>query len=176
MVDSVEDIPAILVTIARVPDSEWERVIKNSKRHQMRYSSGTCLICQSAYAGFISPYYDGMCCHCQSLYKSTGDNLATHRSRAKKLGLPCCLRLAEWIVNRKHFNDLCAYCQQSPYEVLDHFIPITLGGGTVANNVVPACNACNGRKLCTHPDRITKIPRVDIERVREYLSSLKIAL
>lgn len=174
--DGVEDIPHLLMLLARVPDEEWNILIENSNRHKMRYTSGNCLLCQSFYEGYMLPYYVGMCKMCQKLYQHEGAaNLPLHRGRARDLGLPATLTLAEWIINRHHFNDLCAYCQQRPGNVVEHFIPLTLGGGTVASNVVPCCGSCNRKKRNTHPDKIKTIPRVDIERVREYLNSLKIA-
>jgi 5-methylcytosine-specific restriction endonuclease McrA len=45
----------------------------------------------------------------------------------------------------------CAYCGVRPYRVLEHFIPIGLGGGTTADNVLPACSRCNSTKSLYHP-------------------------
>jgi hypothetical protein len=62
----------------------------------------------------------------------------------------------------------CAYCNQ-PADTLDHVVPRSAGGLTVAGNLVPACQRCNGLKQSTTwrewfaaqswfcPDRATRI-------------------
>jgi hypothetical protein len=49
---------------------------------------------------------------------------------AKRKGLPASLTVDQWLLTLKHFHYLCAYCQQSQYEVLEHHIPIIQNGGT----------------------------------------------
>lgn len=39
----------------------------------------------------------------------------------------------------------CAYCTAAA-DTLDHVVPRSAGGLTVAQNLVPACRGCNGRK------------------------------
>ena len=89
------------------------------------------------------------------------------------MGLPDDLKLADWIKTCDYFQWLCAYCQEIRIEVLEHFVPITHGGGTVVSNCVPACASCNQKKMYVHPDKVRKIPRGDIERVRQYLATVK---
>ena len=48
---------------------------------------------------------------------------------------------AEW-------NHRCAYCDQHA-DTLDHVLPRSRGGLTVAENLVPACARCNGAKSST---------------------------
>ena len=38
----------------------------------------------------------------------------------------------------------CAYCD-CPADTLDHVVPRSAGGLTVATNLIPACRSCNGR-------------------------------
>ena len=45
---------------------------------------------------------------------------------------------AEW-------NHQCAYCTD-PADTLDHVLPRSRGGLTVAENLIPACRRCNGAK------------------------------
>lgn len=45
----------------------------------------------------------------------------------------------------EHWNHQCAYCSQ-PADTLDHVIPRSAGGLTVAGNLIPACRRCNGAK------------------------------
>ena len=42
----------------------------------------------------------------------------------------------------------CAYCAD-PADTLDHVLPRSRGGLTVAENLVPACRYCNGAKSST---------------------------
>lgn len=42
----------------------------------------------------------------------------------------------------------CAYCAD-PADTLDHVLPRSKGGLTVAENLVPACRRCNGAKSST---------------------------
>lgn len=73
---------------------------------------------------------------------------------AKRKGLPASLTIDQWLTTLKHFHYLCAYCQESPYEVLEHHIPIIHNGGTTVYNCVPACEKCNLRKADYYPDEI----------------------
>lgn len=71
-------------------------------------------------------------------------------TRAQQTGLPATLTLDEWLITLEDFKYLCAYCGGS-YDVIEHFIPLVLGGGTTRFNCVPACNSCNTRKKDYHP-------------------------
>jgi hypothetical protein len=42
----------------------------------------------------------------------------------------------------------CAYCSEQA-DTLDHVLPRSRGGLTVAENLVPACRRCNGAKSST---------------------------
>ena len=58
------------------------------------------------------------------------------------------LTTKQWQFTLKYFNFRCAYCS-GPYQVLEHVVPVELGGGTTYTNCVPACNSCNTCK--DHP-------------------------
>lgn len=49
-----------------------------------------------------------------------------------------------------HFRGRCAYCGQKPGRrkklTRDHVIPVTQGGKTTRENIVPACSRCNSSK------------------------------
>jgi hypothetical protein len=77
----------------------------------------------------------------------------TQCERARLAGMEATLTLEEWLPRLKTFGWRCAYCG-GPYEVLEHFVPITRGGGTTVRNCVPACRSCNGKKGDRHPDEI----------------------
>jgi 5-methylcytosine-specific restriction endonuclease McrA len=73
--------------------------------------------------------------------------------RAEKAGLPATLTSQQWLATLNEFSWKCAYCQLRPYYVLEHFIPINLGGGTTSDNVLPSCRSCNCLKSFYHPEQ-----------------------
>lgn len=91
--------------------------------------------------------------------------------RAMDNDLPATLTLRQWIATLKYYEGRCAYCQVRPYQAIEHFIPIHQGGGTTADNCVPACKSCNSAKGARHPDEIGESSRspAAIARVRGYL-------
>lgn len=44
------------------------------------------------------------------------------------------------------YGDGCFYCVEGPFRELDHFVPITMGGWHLLENVRPSCRTCNVRK------------------------------
>lgn len=72
---------------------------------------------------------------------------ATERRRARKAAAPATLTTAEWLALLDAYGHTCAYCGEGPERLTqDHVIPLALGGGTTAENIVPACQSCNSRK------------------------------
>jgi len=93
---------------------------------------------------------------------------------ARLLGLPATFTLDQWLYALQYFHHGCAYCGTAQrILVIEHFIPLTLGGGTTATNCIPSCPDCNARKRNLHPDQVIKISHEDIERVRVFLSLQK---
>ena len=78
------------------------------------------------------------------------DRVAFQVRRAEEAGVPATLMIEEWLETLDYFNWGCAYCHGS-YEVIEHFVPIAIGGGTTYQNCVPACVSCNNRKDTHHP-------------------------
>lgn len=69
------------------------------------------------------------------------------RRRARKMGLPKTLTREQWIAIKSAYKQCCAYCGKKPkFLTQDHVVPISKGGGTVADNIVPACKSCNSKK------------------------------
>ena len=68
-----------------------------------------------------------------------------HLFRAQKNNTVADLTLHEWMSILDAFNFRCAYCQDV-YELIEHIMPISKGGGTEKNNCVPACKSCNTKK------------------------------
>lgn len=94
-----------------------------------------------------------------------------HNDRARQFALPATLTIDQWIGTLNHFQWACAYCL-GPYEVLEHFIPLTLQGETSAVNCLPACYACNARKQSAHPGALSWIAPPALLYLRSYFSSL----
>jgi len=91
-----------------------------------------------------------VCRQCYLLYRSEVQLVQVHLYRAKAAGVPATLTLGEWVETLKRFNFRCAYCE-GQYEVLEHINPISRGGGTTAENCVPACRTCNSTKGTKQP-------------------------
>lgn len=67
--------------------------------------------------------------------------------KARKLSLPDTLTSEQWIAIQAAYNYRCAYCGCKPKLLTqDHVIPLSKGGGTTADNIVPACGHCNYSK------------------------------
>ncbi len=140
-----------------------------------------CGICQQSVLDdrWHGRYYKVICTSCLTKWhleyewsRSETAKISTHEGRSKAHGCEGVLYFREWLTTLTYFNWLCAYCQQQPYEQLDHFIPVSKGGGTIAANCVPACKICNKLKGQRHPDKVQSISRIDLERVRLYLSNI----
>lgn len=68
--------------------------------------------------------------------------VALANNRTRRLDLPSTLTVKQWLATVAHFDGRCAYCG-GDFRVLDHFVPVSQGGGTAYSNVVPACFMCN---------------------------------
>jgi 5-methylcytosine-specific restriction endonuclease McrA len=72
---------------------------------------------------------------------------SSQRRRARLRGLRSTLTNEEWADIRKWFGNACAYCLCTDRPLhIEHVIPVANGGEHTAENVVPACDRCNGRK------------------------------
>lgn len=71
--------------------------------------------------------------------------LASQSIRARRAGRDSDLTLDEWNEILEFFDNSCAYCQ-GEYQVIEHYIPISRGGGTTSKNCLPACTCCNNLK------------------------------
>ena len=77
-----------------------------------------------------------------------------HLTRARSAKVPATLTPEEWAQTIIDFDLSCVYCGEKlrlDRIVVEHFMPITLGGGTTANNCVPSCFTCNASKSNTDP-------------------------
>lgn len=56
---------------------------------------------------------------------------------------------------------------------MEHFLPISLGGGTSAQNCLPTCKRCNVRKGKKHPDVFTPLfPADNMKRILAYFAEV----
>lgn len=93
--------------------------------------------------------------------------LKRERQRAWRAKAKCNLTLRAWATTVEHYKGLCAYCGKREYRVIEHVLPIALGGGTTVDNCVPACEECNQRKGHRHPDTLTG---ARMDGIRAYLA------
>lgn len=133
----------------------------------------TCALCGSVFEILFPSDSLGLCTSCYSEFNQRElYRVNSHLRRAKQLGFLATLTLTEWLRAIEAFGGLCAYCQQQPYEEMEHFIPLSLGGGTTADNCIPACKECNMHKHQKHPeDSGLRFSHLNILRVRHYLQT-----
>lgn len=93
-----------------------------------------------------------------------------HNARAREHGAPATLTAAQWEQTLHDFHERCAYCRVTTWEHMDHFIPISRGGGTTQSNCVPACRTCNLEKGGLLVEEITTLALEDLLRVQAYLT------
>lgn len=68
--------------------------------------------------------------------------IRTERAKAREM------RKSRWW-QQKTASGRCYYCQQTvPYRELtmDHLVPLTRGGRSTRDNLVPSCKSCNNQK------------------------------
>jgi hypothetical protein len=75
----------------------------------------------------------------------------SHNFRAKEKGLVHDLTDEQWLRIRRLTEDKCVYCGCEKASTLEHFVPICLGGGTTATNVLTSCARCNSAKFKKEP-------------------------
>lgn len=116
--------------------------------------------CENCGLEFIKRNNKKYCTDCASVRRKTErkayrrspvyrNNLALSRRRRKnrERDLPATLTTAEWENALAHFENRCAYCGE-PLDKAhqEHFIPASLGGGYVKDNIIPSCPTCNTQK------------------------------
>ena len=69
------------------------------------------------------------------------ERLRGQNQRAKQAGTRYDLKMSEWQETLEYFDHKCAYCGDE-YEVIEHYLPVSIAGTTVSN-CVPACLQCN---------------------------------
>jgi len=65
-----------------------------------------------------------------------------------------------WQAILDRFGHRCAYCGAADRLQQDHRMPVSRGGRTTVDNIVPACFTCNNRKRADHPDNWPLRPEI----------------
>ena len=73
----------------------------------------------------------------------TAELVRCHNRRAAATGS---LTTEEWLAACEAFDLRCAYCGSTCKLTMDHVVPVSNGGVTEADNIVPACQSCNSSK------------------------------
>lgn len=105
------------------------------------------------------------------MQKKEEARLSTQLTRAQRRGVPATLTLTEWLRTTADFHSRCAYCGGADASVMEHFVPVGLGGGTTAGNCLPSCEPCNERKGSKHPDALSQsLGMATLAGLRRYLA------
>ncbi len=136
----------------------------------------TCLNCgqiylPTPYGRYATRTSSLLCSDCYTPELSAqAQRLSHHLQRAREANTEASLTIPQWHKTLEHFNSKCAYCG-GDYECIEHFVPISRGGGTTKDNCVPSCNICNLIKSDWFPQSDIKPPlaQVSIDLVKNYL-------
>lgn len=80
------------------------------------------------------------------------------RRRARKKGVAHTLTVAQWQAIKVAYKSRCAYCNRKMKRLTqDHVVPISQGGPTVVENIVPACQTCNSAKHTNPPPKPVRV-------------------
>jgi hypothetical protein len=69
------------------------------------------------------------------------DRIESQGFRARAQHAEVTLTLVEWLAALDYFQWRCAYCQEKPFQVMSHYLPL-LQGGMTALNCLPSCYHC----------------------------------
>lgn len=69
-----------------------------------------------------------------------------NRRRARVAAALATLTAEQWTAILELYGNACVYCGRPGKMTMDHVVPVSRGGGTTADNVVPACQSCNSSK------------------------------
>ena len=73
-------------------------------------------------------------------------NFNTHKYRAKKYGVLATATYEEWLALCAHYQGRCLCCGEQKPLVVDHIVPMVLGGSHTLDNLQPLCKPCNTKK------------------------------
>lgn len=89
--------------------------------------------------------------------------LDSSRRRSRKRAVPHTLTMQDWQHALDFFNGCCAVCGRQSQDLFgertiaaDHWIPLSKGGGTTPENIIPLCHGvdgCNNTKSNKDPEQ-----------------------
>lgn len=98
------------------------------------------------------------------------------RRKSRERDLVADFTVEEWSFALIFFDHRCAYCGKSGNLEQEHFIPVALGGGFTALNIIPACHKCNQSKKDKHPNdwmkHSSRIMPSAAKKIEQYFLSL----
>lgn len=110
----------------------------------------------------------------------------SHRRAARIRNLPNDFSAEDWQICLDYFGERCAVCGRPPGDgytlAMDHWIPLTKGGGTTADNMIPLCQGvggCNNHKSARKPLEflVRKLGQVKarqkLAEIEEYFTSAR---
>ena len=162
----------------KIPKHDYKFCCPECRKAILEKYTRICKICQEQ---FIHNKHQDTCPQCWwKDPKNLSAQVKTQLARARKNKTEATLTVKQWQSTVEHFGGKCAYCQRDPMEVLDHFIPISQGGGTTEDNCVPVCDSCNLHKTDYIPSDLSELIYIQryidikiIKNVHNYLSSKK---
>lgn len=117
------------------------------------------------------------------------NRLANLKRKARKRALPFAFSQADWKACLDYWHECCAICGKQAKDLFgthtiaaDHWIPLSKGGGTTKDNIVPLCqgkDGCNNSKHDSEPtvwlERKFGKRRASaiLARIQAYFDSLK---
>lgn len=78
--------------------------------------------------------------------------LNENKRRARLARVLSTLTKRQWEAILAFYDNRCAYCGADGKMEQEHVVPVCRGGGTTADNIVPACSACNQSKHAKTPE------------------------
>jgi 5-methylcytosine-specific restriction endonuclease McrA len=141
-----------LAGVDGLPGYRWPRYCPACVEELRAAYARVCVLCGASYWAVAPGDGAGLCHACDT--PTNARELArvrSHLGRARELGLPATLTFVAWLETLAHFAGCCAYCAAAPFTDLDHFVPLSAGGGTTADNCVPSCARCNSLKGASVP-------------------------
>lgn len=123
------------------------------------------IIAKLAAAGLLDITEDGPTPHNwrgrQFLTDSSTDRVQKYREKRRANGLPILGDYSKFkaaLVERD--GEMCVYCEATGKLVVDHMVPITLGGTDAEDNLALACKPCNSGKAGRTPELANMTIRV----------------
>lgn len=87
-------------------------------------------------------------------------SLIGQRRKARKLENGCehftRQQLKEHWIQEGIDPERCYYCEEAPFEHIDHYIPLAKGGPHFMSNLRPSCASCNTSKSARNPEEWMK--------------------